>query len=308
MSLTSHYHVIIIGGGPAGLSAALMLGLARRRVLVIDSGKPRNASSAVSHGFLTRDNVPPGEILAAAREQLRAYPNVEIVTDTVTDAGPHGWTLSVATASGQIYRGRKLILAGGIADALPEIPGLAECWGTSIFPCPYCHAWDYRDQPIAFLGNMPGVFRIIAVLRSWSANVALLTNGPPQIDFNERMLLHNNNVPIYDQPILGFEQTAGQLSRVLFANDTHLSRKAIILHPPAVATSNLAERLGLIQDGDFPVNPQTSQTSNPNVYVAGDFVGLFMPSILSAAVYSGSFTAKHINEALAIEDFTATVR
>ncbi|MEI7686811.1 MAG: NAD(P)/FAD-dependent oxidoreductase [Planctomycetota bacterium] len=307
MSLTSHYHVIIVGGGPAGLSAALLLGLARRRVLVIDAGHPRSAVAPVSHGFLTRDNVPPGDIRSAAREQLRAYPNVEIIDDTVVDASTHGWILSVGTAKGQIHRARKLLLAGGVADALPAIPGLAECWGTSIFPCPYCHAWEYRDKPLAYLGNNPGVFRTLAVLRSWSSDVVLLTNGAPQIDFNERTLLHKNRVPLFDQTIARFEHAAGQLTRVVFDNNTHLARQAILYHPPAAVTSDLPERLGLIENGVFRVNPQTAQTANPNVYVAGDLVGMFAPSILSAAVYSGSFTARHVNEDLSIEDFTASV-
>lgn len=307
MSLTSHYHVIIVGGGPAGLSAALQLGLARRRVLVIDSGKPRNAAAPVSHGFLTRDNVPPREIIDAAREQLRAYPHVVVVRDTVTDAAVHGWNLSVSTAEGHIHRTRRLILASGVTDALPAIPGLAECWGVSVFTCPYCHAWDYRDQPLALLDNKPGVATIIAILRSWSSDVALLTNGPPQIEYQERMLLHKNKVALYDQPIAGFEQASGQLNRVLFQNNTHLSRRAILYHPPLASTTDLPQRLGLLENGVFRVNPQTAQTSNPNIYVAGDMVGMFQPSTLAAAAYSGAFTAKHVNESLAMEDFTATV-
>jgi thioredoxin reductase len=308
MSLTSHYDVIIIGGGPAGLSAALMLGLARRRVLVIDSGKPRNAAAPISHGFLTRDGVPPGDITAAAREQLRAYPHVEIADDTVTDAAPSGWLLSVSTASGQIHRGRKLILANGMADKLPPVPGLAECWGKSIFPCPYCHAWDYRDQPLALLGDGAGIFRVIAILRSWSKDVVLLTNGPPKIDANERMLLHQNKVNLYDQPIAAFEHEGGQLTRVAFQNGTVLSRKAILFHPPTIPTSDLPTRLGLINAGVFKINPQTAQTTNPNVFVAGDIVTMFGPNILTAAVHSGAFTARHVNEDLAVEDFTASVQ
>ncbi len=307
MALTTHYDVIIVGGGPAGLSAALMLGLARRRVLVIDSGHPRNAAAPVSHGFLSRDGVPPGEIAAAAREQLRAYPNVEFSEDTVTDATTHGWVLMISTAAGQIHRARKLILANGMTDNLPLVPGLKECWGKTIFPCPYCHAWDYRDQPLAMIGNGAGIFRVLAVLRSWSKDVALLTNGPSTLDLSERMLLQRNTVNVYDQPIDAFEHIEGQLTRVAFKNGTVLSRKAILFHPPTSPTSDLPVRLGLIVNGVFRVNPKTAKTENPNVFVAGDNVGMFPPNIISAAVYSGAFTARHVNEDLAIEEFTATV-
>jgi thioredoxin reductase len=305
MDHASHYEVLIIGGGPAGMSAALLLGLARRRVLVLDAGRPRNASAPINHGFLTRDGAVPGEIIAAARQQLQTYPTVEWADDTVTDAVAEGSLFAVSTVSGISYRTRKLILASGLTDKLPPIPGLADCWGKSVFPCPYCHAWEYRDRPLAMLGNGAGIFRILAVLKSWSSDVALLTNGPPLLDRNERLLLQRNRVNVYDQPIAGFEHSAGQLTRVAFANDTVLSRTAILYHPPAAATSDLPVRLGLIVGGVVKVNPQTAQTLNPNVYVAGEVVGMFSPSILSAAVYSGSFTGQQVNADLAVEDFLA---
>lgn len=307
-SLTSHYQVIIVGGGPAGLSAALVLGLARRRVLVLDAGEPRNAAAPVSHGYLTRDGAKPSEIDAAAREELRRYPHVVVVRDTAVDVQAHGWVLAVATAEGHIHRTRKLILAAGVVDVLPAVPGLRECWGASVFPCPYCHAWEYRDQPLAILGNGPGIFRLAAIVRGWSNDVALLTNGPPNMDAGERMLLFEKKVPLYDQPVARFEHEAGQLTRVVFANDTHLNRRAIVYHPPVAAGSDLPQRLGLIDKGVFRVNPQTAQTSHPDIYVAGDLVGQFGPPLISSAVYSGAFTARSVNEALAVEDFTATVR
>lgn len=306
MAFATPYDVIIVGGGPAGLSAALILGLAQRHVLVIDSGKPRNAAAPISRGFLSRDGVPPREIAAAAREQLRAYPNVEFCDDTVTDAATHGGLLGVSTAAGQIHRARKMILATGVTDALPAVPGLQECWARSIFPCPYCHAWEYRDQPLAVIGNGVGITSVLAVLRSWSKDVALLTNGPPTMDRNEFMLLQRGNVTIYDQPIGAFEHVEGQLTRVAFKNGTGLPRKAILYHPPLGAPSDLPIRLRLIVDGVFRVHPETAKTANPNVFVAGENVGMFAPKMIAAAVHSGAFTARHVNEDLAREDFMAT--
>lgn len=300
--MTADRDVIIMGGGPAGLSAALILGLARRRVLVVDEGKPRNAVAHVSHGLLTRDGVPPGEIVAAAREQLNAYPTVEFLADTITDA-TIGSPITVTMKSGKTQTCRKLVLACGVADQLPSIPGLAECWGKTIWPCPYCHAWEFRDKPIAHLGNTPGVAGTLATLRSWSKDIALMTNGPPRLEYAERMAIHNAKVPLYDQPVAAFEHESGKLLRVQFQDGKVLTRAAVHFIPPTAPRSDLPRRLGLIENGVFRINPQTSQTSNPNIFVAGDLIGLFTPLILSSAIYSGTFTGRHVNHDLAVEDF-----
>jgi thioredoxin reductase len=293
--------VVIIGGGPAGLSAALTLGLARRNVLVLDNGMLRSAAAAASHGLLSRDGAAPGDILAAAREQLGAYRSVEVVRDAAVNVETQDGLPVVETMSGQKYRCRKLILAAGTADVLPPWPGLAECWGKSIFVCPYCHAWEYRDRPLAVIGGEAGVSRTVAVLRSWSNDIVLLTNGSSQLAHEERFLLDRSNIRVYDQAIASFEHSAGQLEGVRFQEGSFLPRQAIH-YRPAVTQNLIPKSLGLIQDGQFRVHSQTAQTSNPNVYVAGDMAGLFRPAALPAAVYGGSFAGRSVNQALANED------
>src|SRR5262245_30346197 len=148
------YDVIIVGAGPAGLSAALMLGRSRRRVLVCDTGHPRNAAARAMHGFLTRDGMPPLEFLAIAREQLRQYDTVELRGVEVVEAACHpDASFHVALADGARHTSRKLLIATGVVDNVPEIPGFRELYGRSVFHCPYCDGWEVRDQPLAIYGR-----------------------------------------------------------------------------------------------------------------------------------------------------------
>lgn len=299
----AQYDVIIIGGGPAGLSAALILGLSRRRVLVLDDNRPRNAAAPISHGFLTQDGKPPAEIAAAARRDLAAYSNVELLSETAVDARVDGKFIVVSASLGKAFRARKLIFASGLVDQLPPLPGLAECWGKSIFPCPYCHAFEFRDRPLAMLGNGYGISHIIAILRSWSADVVLLTNGPPTFDAGEWPRFSKNKIRVYDQPIAGFDHAAGMLTRVSFQNNTHLARTAILYHPRAAPSSDLPALLGLLVNGVLKIDPKTCRTSNPNIYAAGDLPGAHGAPILASAVFSGTSAGRQANEDLAEEDF-----
>lgn len=302
------YDVIIIGGGGAGLSAALVLGLAGRRTLVLDSGRPRNAPADVSHGMLTQDGQPPAQILAAARSQIAAYSCVHFLDDAALDCQVTPRSVTVSTLTNKSFTARKLILATGMADLLPPLPGLAACWGKSIFPCPYCHASEFRDRPLAVLGNGFGVSHLVAVLRSWSADVVLLTNGPPTFDAGEWPRFTRNNIHIYDQPIAAFDHDAGQLSRIRFQNNTHLTRAAVLYHPPSTQASDLLTRLGLLVNGVVRVDPKTMKTASPNVFAAGDIIGGLGAPILAAAIFSGTTAGREANEELAEEDFAAPPR
>ena len=303
--MTHEAEIAIVGGGPAGLSAALTLGRACRRVVVIDHGHPRNAAARVSHGLLSRDGVSPGELLAVSLEQLRAYPHVEFLRDTVADVVTQDGRLHVTTISGRVFRPRKLILAVGLTDVLPAIPGLAECWGTSVFDCPYCHAWEYRDRPLALIDGRAGVLGVVAILRSWSDDIVLLTNGSSAMDRTERTMLHRSGIAVYNQEIASFRHEAGELEGVIFKEGSFLPRSAILYHPPMAQASDLPARLGLIRGGQFQVNPRTAQSANPDIYVAGDAAGLFTPPTIPTAIYGGAFAARNAHHAVAIEDFKA---
>jgi thioredoxin reductase len=174
--------VVIVGGGPAGLNAALTLGRARRSVLLVDSGRPRNAPAQAVHGFLTRDGLPPAELRRIGRQQLAAYPTVEVRDTEVLDVRivgePSGGFL-VTLAEGSVTRARRLLLATGLVDQLPPIDGLAELWGNSVLHCPYCHGFEVRGQALAVLGGDPRAIQLAAHLTRFSPDVALCTNGAP---------------------------------------------------------------------------------------------------------------------------------
>ena len=168
------YDVVIIGGGAAGLSAALVLSRARRRVLVVDSGTPRNAPAAHLHGFLSRDGMPPGDLLAAGRDEVHGYGGI-VATGTVSElirCSPTGF--HVLLTDDERVSARRLLMATGLRDELPDIPGLADRWASDVLHCPYCHGWEVRDEPIAVLWNGPETVRYAQIVRQWSDDVVLL--------------------------------------------------------------------------------------------------------------------------------------
>ena len=178
------YDVVIIGGGAAGLSAALVLSRARRRVLVVDSGAPRNAPAAHMHGFLSRDGMPPGDLLAAGREEVRGYGGT-ITTGVVSDVvRSQPGRFHVLLADGERVSTRRLLVATGLRDELPDIPGLRDRWARDVLHCPYCHGWEVRDQPLGVLWNGPETVRYAQIVRQWTDDVVLfapadtLTHGP----------------------------------------------------------------------------------------------------------------------------------
>ena len=187
------YDVAIIGGGAAGLSAALVLGRARRRVLVLDAGLPRNAPAAHMQGFLSRDGTPPADLLRIARAEVRGY-GVELVDDRVVDA-TRGFTLRLA--GGRAIAARRLLLATGAADALPDVDGARERWGRDLLHCPYCHGWEVRDRPIGVLATGPGSVEHAQLLRQWSGDVILFTHATA-VTAGERRALDARGIAVVD--------------------------------------------------------------------------------------------------------------
>src|SRR6266498_3355554 len=193
--------VVIVGGGPAGLSAALILGRARRNVLLCDSGQPRNAGVHAMHGFLSRDGTDPAALRQAGRDQLRAYPTVRLRAVAVQAVTRDTDQFTVSLTDRTTEQARHLLLATGVIDELPPIPGLAELWGHGVFNCPYCDGWEVRDQPLTVLASDPRNLQLALQLTRWSPDVLLCSNGPADLDDDAERLLAAHKVQLREEPI-----------------------------------------------------------------------------------------------------------
>lgn len=309
------YDAIVVGGGVAGLSAGLMLGRARRRVLLLDAGEPRNASAAAAHGVFTRDGTPPLELLRLAREQLRPYATVELRSEAAVAASAVDGGFEVELADGERARGRKLLLATGVRDELPAIPGFAELWGGSVFTCPYCHGWEMRDEPLAVYANGAVAMHAAPLLRNWSRDVVLLTDGPAELTAEERAKLAALEIPVREERVARLVGAAAgapgggerRLECVVFVGGEELRRRGILMRPGQRPRTELAVGLGcgLKEDGPMAgliVVDATQQTTVPGVFAAGDLVG--MPQVNIAAA-SGSTAGAMLNAALIAEEVAA---
>jgi thioredoxin reductase len=294
------YDAIIVGGGPAGLSAALVLGRCRRRILVCDVGKPRNAASRGLHGFLTRDGILPEKLLEIGRRQLEPY-GVEITRREVVrvKAGPRGFR--VRLDDGRRLRCRKLLLATGVVDQVPRIPGAAEMYGRSVFHCPYCDGWEVRDQPVAVYGRRVDAADLALGLTQWTRDVVLLTDGPSRMSPQRRERLARNGVGVREDPVARFEGRDGALARVVFARGKPLARRALFFRTSQYQRSPLAEALGCEFNHKGTVRTdRLSATCVPGLYCAGDASEDVQLVIVAAA--EGAKAAFAMDQALQKEE------
>jgi thioredoxin reductase len=268
----AHFDVIIVGAGPAGLSAALVLGRCRRQVLVCDTGRPRNAASHALHGYLTRDGIAPGEFLHAARAQLHPYGTVTLVEEEAIDVAPFEGGFTIQLRNSAHYTCRKLLLATGVVDALPPIPGIEHFYGRSVHHCPYCDGWEQRDQPLAVYGRGDKGCGLALLLTLWSRDLVLCTDGPAELSYEQHTQLACHTIPVREEPIVRLEGTPdGVLERLVFASDETLPRHALFFNTGQTQRSPLFAKLGCdftrkggVQSGN------TEETNVPGVYVAGD--------------------------------------
>ncbi|MGN9844992.1 NAD(P)/FAD-dependent oxidoreductase [Nonomuraea sp. H19] len=302
------FDVVIIGGGPAGMAAALTLGRVHRPVLLIDAGEGRNATADNVHNFLTRDGAPPAELRKLGREELAAYRTVQTTTGTVTDAralDEGGFHLDLS-GSGTAAT-RRLLLATGLADELPGPRGVEALWGRSAFHCPYCHGYECTGKQVAVIGTDPARVRLALQLSRFAADVALCTGGQP-LDPAAQVTLESHGVTVRCEAITRLEGTDGRLEQIVFENGPSLARDAVFVVNVPHQRSDLADRLGCatFADGCVEVN-EFGQTSVPGVYAAGDMarratVPMPMAAVIAAAA-SGTVAAAVIDQDLLCADF-----
>ena len=296
------YDVVIIGGGPAGLSAALALGRARKRVLLCDSGPRRNAAAVHMHNFVTRDGVTPDEFRRLAREQLRQYPSVvaqDVLVGSVT--GAKG-AFQVAAGADTVYARRVLLCTGMIDEMLP-LDGFRELWGHAVVQCPYCHGWESRDRPWGYLARAEHAshLQMFALqLRGWTKDVCVYTNGDFELPAAAKSQLIAAGLRIETARIGRLVGRDHRLEAIELSNGTRVGCELLFAHPPQHQV-DVVRALGVALDseGFVQVDPMSRQTSVPGVFAAGDLTTRMQAAIAAAA--SGMQAAAMMNHELTME-------
>ncbi len=294
------YDVIIVGGGPAGLAGALMLGRARRRVLLCDAGARRNAAATRMHNFVTRDGTPPDEFRRVAREQLAEYPNVELLDARVQQVTGEKGELEVR-AGERTISARRLLLCTGMIDEVPKLPGADALWGKAIFQCPYCHGWEVRDRRWGYLArpdDLGHLVPFVTQLRGWTEDVTLFTSGAFELPDESRRVLAGAGVRVEEAPVVGLIAEGERLVAVELAGGGRTPCEALYAHP-AQRQTELILSLGLTLEAGFvQVDPMRRETSMPGVYAAGDLTTRMQAALPGAATAMQAASMIHVDLAM----------
>jgi thioredoxin reductase len=295
------YDCIVVGAGPAGLSAALMLGRCQRSVLVCDAGESRNVRSSALHGYLTRDGVTPDDFIRLAREDAKRYPTVEFHRTEIVDARRTSGGFTLVATGGLQLSARKLLLASGVVDELPEIEGLQDFYGKSVHHCPYCDAWEWRGQPIAIYGRGDEGTALALGLTVWSDDLVLCTDGPSGLSEEQADQLASAGIEVREDRIARLEGTDAMLERVVFAQGEPLQCRALFVCTGQHQRSTLAARLGCSFNARGTVETGSCEATNvPGLYVAGD--ASKEAQFVAVAAAEGAEAGMAINKALLKED------
>jgi len=298
------YDVVVIGGGAGGLSAALMLVRSRRTVAVIDDGQPRNAPADGVHGFLTRDGMPPGDLVAAGRAEVAGYGGV-FIDGTVSAVRP-GFEVDV---DGRTLTARRLVVASGVVDELPDVPGLRERWGRDVVHCPYCHGWEVRDQVIGVLGTSEMAVHQALLFRQLSGSVVLLRHTAPPLDFGQTLQLAARGIRVVPGTVTGLELADDRLAGVRLSDGTTVPLQVLAVSTRLRARAALLEPLGLtavdhpMGIGTYLPTDASGKTEVPGVWVAGNATDPMGQVVMAAA--SGARVGAVVNADLVAEEADA---
>jgi thioredoxin reductase len=304
--------VVVVGGGAAGLAAAVQLARSRRSVVVVDAGEPRNAPAAHMHSYLGHDGLPPAEFLAIARAEVRAY-GAEIVegaATTITE-NPAGDGFDVLVAGAGVITGRRVLVATGLVDELPDIPGVAEQWGRGVIHCPYCHGWEVRDRPIAVIATGPLSAHQALLFRQLSDHVTVIVHAPPGVSAEDRPRLVARGVRIEDGPVAAVVIDDDQVRGVRLGDGRVIDADAVVVSPRFVARSEPLRALGITPvpaprgAGEMIATDAAGATTVAGVYAAGNVADV-RHQVLQAAAEGGRVAAA-INADLADEDASLAV-
>ncbi len=310
--ILDEYDVVVVGGGPAGLNGAMMLGRSRRSVLVVDAGEPRNAPADAVHGLLGHDGTPPTELLARGRAEVERYGG-HLVSGTVDSVAARDDGFTVALADGRTVRARRLLVTTGLVDELPDVPGLRERWGRDVVHCPYCHGWEVRDGAIGVLGTGPMSVHQALLFSQLSSDVTLVLHAGSAPDPEQAALLAARGVRVVAGEVAAVEVVDDRILGLRLGDGTLVERDTVAVATRMVARGSLLASLGLDpvdhpsgMGVHVPAEPVTGRTTVPGVWAAGNVVDLSAQVGASAA--AGALAGAHINMDLVLADAAAVSR
>lgn len=293
--------VVIVGGGPAGLSAALILGRCRRQVLLCDGGQPRNRASKAIHALLGREGLAPSAFLKEARQELTRYKSVSLQETPVTDIRPAegGFAFDCADGSGGVAS--KVLLATGIVDELPQIAGIEPLYGVSVHHCLYCDGFEYAGKPVAAFGKGDKGADLAVMMKHWMEDVVACSDGT-EVSAHAARRLKQHGIPLRGEPVVALEGANGILTKIKFESGAELERAGLFFSTGCHQASDLSQRLGCKRDekGGVVTDPATEETSVPGVYVAGDVSRDVL--LVSVAIAEGAKAAVAINKSFLRRD------
>jgi thioredoxin reductase len=307
--LVDGYDVVVVGGGAAGLNGALMLARARRSVVVIDAGEPRNQPAGAVHGLLGREGVPPAELLARGREEVRQYGG-HVVRGQVTAAARDGDGFAVTLSDGRSVRARRLLVTTGLTDELPPVPGVAERWGREVLHCPYCHGWEVRDLAIGVLGSGPMSVHQALLFRQWSDDITYISHTVPPSDEQAEQLAARG-IRLVDGEVARLDVSRDGVAVLRLISGGTVEVQAVVVSPRMVARAGFLADLGLEPAehpsgvGQYVPADAAGRSGVSGVWVAGNVTDL--AAQVGAAAASGAMAAAQINADLVAEETRSAV-
>lgn len=294
-----NFDVIIIGGSYSGLSAGMSLGRSLRKVLIIDNGKPCNTQTPHSHNFVTHDGKTPAEIAKLAKEDVEKYDTVQFYNGTVVKTAEG---FEVETSSHEKFYAKKLILASGVKDIMPDIPGFAECWGISVIHCPYCHGYEVKNEITGILSNGDMAYEFSKLIFNLTKNLTLFTNGKAVLSDEQLEKLKNNNIILNEDEIKEVKHENGFIQKIIFKNGKEVPLQALYTKIPFEQNINVSDDLGceLTEQGFIKVD-MMQKTTVSGIFACGDNVTM-MRSVANA-VAQGNFAGAVVNKELSDEEF-----
>ncbi len=298
------FECAIIGGGPAGLNAALVLGRARRKTVLFDNNNPRNAVTQESHGFITRDGIKPQEFREIAHKDIDKYPSVVFEKKQIISVNKNDHLFELTSSENEIYQSKTIIISTGLKDVLPEIDNISEYYGKSLFNCPYCDGWEMRDKPlVVIIEEQTQGFHFIQTIYNWSKDLIVCTNGKSILNSKQKRLINNKGIKIIENKIKNFEGKNGQMEKIHFESGDSIIRKGGFVLPQPIQASDFAKNLGCEYNSLGGISVDFYGRTNIQwVYAAGD-ASVFVPAQLIIAAADGLKAAVGVNRDLIQKEF-----